>query len=62
MSFDNNEKISLLFKKLVGKPYTSGSIEFYNEPSLQNRPVIFDNQIYQKAVPNSMDKFCFCWS
>lgn len=59
MSFDNNEKISLLFKKLVGKPCTSGSIEFYNEPSLQNRPVIFDNQIYQKAVPNSMVSSAF---
>jgi len=59
MSFDNNEKISLLFKKLVGKPCTSGSIEFYNEPSLQNRPVIFDNQIYQKAVPSSMVSSAF---
>ena len=59
MSFDNNEKISLLFKKLVGKPCTSGSIEFYNEPSLQNRPVIFDNQIYQKTVPSSMVSSAF---
>lgn len=59
MSFDNNEKISLLFKKLVGKPCTSGSVEFYNEPSLQNRPVIFDNQIYQKAVPSSMVSSAF---
>ena len=45
MSFDNNEKISLLFKKLVGKPCTSGDIAFYNEPSLQNRQVIFEDQI-----------------
>lgn len=59
MSFDNNEKISLLFKKLVGKPCTSGSVEFYNEPSLQNRPVIFDDQIYQKAVPSSMVSSAF---
>lgn len=59
MSFDNDEKISLLFKKLVGKPCTSGSIEFYNEPSLQNRPVIFDNQIYQEAVPSSMVSSAF---
>ena len=59
MSFDNDEKISLLFKKLVGKPYTSGSIEFYNEPSLQNRPVIFSNQIYQNSVPNSMNSSAF---
>ena len=59
MSFDNDEKISLLFKKLVGKPCTSGSIEFYNEPSLQNRPVIFSNQIYQNSVPNSMNSSAF---
>ena len=59
MSFDNDEKISLLFKKLVGKPCTSGSIKFYNEPSLQNRQVIFDNQIYQKPVPSSMNNAAF---
>ena len=59
MSFDNDEKISLLFKKLVGKPCTSGSIKFYNEPSLQNRQVIFDDQIYQKPVPSSMNNAAF---
>ena len=59
MSFDNDEKISLLFKKLVGKPCTSGSIKFFNEPSLQNRPVIFDSQIYQNPVPSSMNNAAF---
>ena len=59
MSFDNDEKISLLFKKLVGKPCTSGSIKFFNEPSLQNRPVIFDDQIYQNPVPSSMNNAAF---
>ena len=59
MSFDNDEKISLLFKKLVGKPCTSGSIKFFNEPSLQNRPVIFDDQIYQNPVPSSMNNTAF---
>ena len=49
--FSDSEKVSYLFKKVVGKPNTISTKAFYEETSLPARSAIFSNkQIYAQKI------------
>ena len=50
-NFTTEEKVSLLFKKSVGKPSTNTSIPFFSEPPIDARPKVFTSQIFAEAIP-----------
>lgn len=50
-NFTTEEKVSLLFKKSVGKPSTDPSIQFFSEPPIDARPKVFTTQIFSQAIP-----------
>ena len=52
-TFSIEEKVSLLFKKTLGKPSTDTSIAFFSEPSIDARSKIFTNQIFSSDIANT---------
>ena len=51
--FTDAEQTSLLFKKLVGKPFTSTSRQFFQEPDLPARPLVYQDDIVSFSVPTT---------
>jgi hypothetical protein len=51
--FTDAEQTSYLFKKSVGKPFTSTSRQFFQEPDLPARPLVYQDDIVSFAVPTS---------
>jgi hypothetical protein len=43
----------LLLKKLLGKPSTLDTREFFQEPSRPSRPAIFQSQLYADVIPST---------
>lgn len=52
-SFTTDEKVSSLFKKMVGKPSTNTALQFFSEPSLNSRPSVFPNQVFRQTIPST---------
>ena len=51
--FTDSEKVSILFKKFVGKPHTTTSREFVQEPDLPARPLVYQDDIVSFAIPST---------
>lgn len=52
-SFTDSEKVDLLFKKLFGKPCTANSREFFQEPSINARNFVYQEDIVSHSIPTS---------
>lgn len=52
-AFTDSEKVSILFKKLVGTPFSSTSREFFQEPSIIARPLVYQTDIVSFNVPTT---------
>ncbi len=51
--FTTEEKVNLLFKRALNKPSTSSSLEFFQEPALPARPMIFQEDILSSSIPST---------
>lgn len=50
--FTTDEKVDLLFKKLLNKPATVTSRSFFQEPNIVNRPVVYQEDVLSSPVPS----------
>lgn len=52
-TISETEKLSVLWKHLFGKPATSTSREFFQEPNLNSRPFVYQEDIVSYKLPSS---------
>lgn len=52
-AFTTDERVSLLFKKLLGKPYTTTAREFFQEPDIVSRSFVHQDDILATPIPAS---------
>jgi hypothetical protein len=53
MAFSADEQSRLLLKKLLGKPSTLDTREYFQEPSRPSRPAVYQNQLYADVIPST---------
>lgn len=56
-SLSNDEKTTLLFKKLMGKPNTQHTNEFFQEPGLSLKAVVASQQLWIDSFPDTPEGF-----
>ena len=56
-SLSNDEKTTILFKKLMGKPNTQHTKEFFQEPGLSLKAVVASQQLWIDSFPDTPEGF-----